>query len=66
MILVIAIIIMLTKIIGDSPFSVVAILTFNMQSIASSNNNVDVLLDRASMAELFGIGSGIFAMILCT
>jgi hypothetical protein len=66
MIVVIAIIVMLAKIIGGSLFSVVAILAFNMQSIASSNNNVDVLLDRASMAELFGIGSGIFAVILCT
>jgi hypothetical protein len=66
MIVVIAIIVMLAKIIGGSLFSVVAILAFNMQSIASSNNNVDVLLDRANMAELFGIGSGIFAVILCT
>jgi hypothetical protein len=63
MILVITIIVLLA--LDGSLFTVFATLSSNMQSIPSSNNNVDVLLDRASMAELFDIGSGIFALILC-
>lgn len=65
--MVISIIVMMSNIIGSSLISVVAMLSYNMKSIVLSNyNNLDLLLDKANMAELFDIGSGIFAVILCT
>ena len=67
MVMVISIIVMVSNIIGGSLVSVVAMLSYNMKSIVLSNyNNLDLLLDKANMAELFDIGSGIFAVILCT
>lgn len=67
MVMVISIIVMMSNIIGGSLISVVAMLSYNMKSIVLSNyNNLDLLLDKANMAELFDIGSGIFAVILCT
>lgn len=67
MVMVISIIVMMSNIIGGSLVSVVAMLSYNMKSIVLSNyNNLDLLLDKANMAELFDIGSGIFAVILCT
>lgn len=66
-IIAIIITVVMSKIIGGSLVSVVAILYSNMQSIAYSNNNsIDLLLDKTNMAELFDIASGIFAVILCT
>ena len=64
-IIAIIITVVMSKIIGGSLVSVVAILYSNMQSIAFSNNNsIDLLLDKTNMAELFDIASGIFAVIL--
>ena len=52
------------------PLGIMALLLSSniAQSIMYNNNNsnIDLLLDKTDMAELFDIGSGVFAVILCT
>jgi hypothetical protein len=67
--MVMRIVIAMANVICCALFAAVATLSSNVQAAVSdtptTTDNAD-LLDKANVAELFDIGSGIFAVILCT
>lgn len=65
--MVMRIVIAMAKVICCALFAALATLSSNVQAAVTDTTTDDVdLLDKANVAELFDIGSGIFAVILCT